>query len=53
MNYPLYYFIAWPECQKVQDFAPKEYWSFTDPDTYSGIFVEKKWFDIHMKDYGF
>ena len=43
--FELYYFIPWPKCQDIQETAPKEQWSFTDPDTDAGIFVNKEWYD--------
>ena len=52
MDFELYYLIPWPQCQELQEDAPRNVWSFTDPDTVAGIFVEKEWFDENRKDYG-
>lgn len=51
-KYNTYYLLPWPECQEVQDTAPREFWSFTDADTHTGIFVEKNWFDSNRDKYG-
>lgn len=53
MDFSLYYFLPWPLCQEVQNTAPREYWSYTDPDMETGIFVEKEWLDNNRKEYGF
>ena len=53
MNFELYYFVPWPKCQKVQDTAPREMFSYTDSDTEAGIFVNKQWLDDNISDYGF
>ena len=52
IHFELYYFIPWPQCQEIQETAPKEYWSFGDPDTEAGIFVNKEWLDENRQTYG-
>ena len=52
MDFETYYLIPWPQCQEIQDTAPREFWSFTDCDTHTGIFIEKDWFDKHRIEYG-
>ncbi len=52
MDFELYYFIPWPQCQEIQETAPREFWSFTDPDTEAGIFVNKEYFDNNPHNYG-
>lgn len=50
-NYDLWYFIPWPESQKIEDIEGHEDfcdWSSLCP----GLFVYKKWFDEIKDAYG-
>lgn len=43
-NYPLYYYLPWPECQKYEEMP-----GFGDNSTFDafeyGYFVDKEWLD--------
>ncbi len=50
VKYQLYYYIPWPECQKLwEDDSIHKFISLTEDGE---VFVDKLWFDKNRDNYG-
>ena len=49
-GHEMYYCVPWPECQKIQNVAPKSKWMYSY--LHNAILIDSEWFDNNKEKHG-